>query len=300
MAIPGFQDLMLPFLIIVGDEKEHTLSEVIDELASEFNLSEEERDELLPSGRQARFDNRVGWTRTHLLKAGLIESTGWGKFRITQRGLGVLAENPVRIDLKYLNQFPEFQEFRSRSQQIEKLSEDETDESPKELLEEQYERLRDALVQDLIAKVKERPAGFLENLSVNLLMAMGYGISLEHVSRETSHKSRDGGIDGVIYEDKLGLERIYIQAKRYDDNVVGVEKVRDFVGALEDKRARKGVFITTSSFSQDARSYAERIGKVVLIDGQRLARLMIEHNVGVVVKDTYVIKDVDENFFRDY
>lgn len=298
MPIPGFQDLMLPLLQLTGDNEEHNSREVIEKLADWFNLSDEERQELLPSGVQARFDNRVEWVKTHLKKAGLLETTGRGKFRITSRGIHVLQQQPDHINMKYLAQFAEYREFQRRLSDRDK-SQDEREEvssTPQEILEanllETYRSLTDILADRVLDLVKSRPSYFLESLIVQLLGAMGYGATWQ-----VTGKSGDGGIDGFIDEDKLGLERIYVQAKRWDKEI-GAGEVRDFVGALVHKRATKGVFITTSRFTRDAKKIADEVDrKVILIDGERLANLMIEYHVGVTPKKTYVLKDIDKDFF---
>lgn len=249
MAVPDFQSLMLPLLKIAGDGQEHSLSETIDVLALEFGLTEAERKELLPSGRQSRFDNRVGWARTYLKKAGLIESTGRGVFRISKRGYGVLKDKPAKIDMKFLEQFPEYVEFRSVSQQVDKPDEkgDESDQTPEEILELSYQGLRQDLAQELLERVKECSPRFFEKLVVDLLVAIGYGGSRKDAG-EAVGRTGDGGIDGIIKEDKLGLDVVYIQAKKWD-GTVGRPAVQTFAGSLEGLRARKGVMITTSQFS---------------------------------------------------
>jgi restriction system protein len=298
MPIPGFQDLMLPLLQIAEDGNEHNSREVIEKLADWFQLTDEERVELLPSGVQARFDNRVEWVKTHLKKAGLLETTGRGRFKITERGIGVLQEAPEFINMKYLAQFAAYREFQRRLPQEvqETATREDVSSTPQEILEanllETHSSLNEILADKVLDLVKSRPYSFLEGLIVRLLAAMGYG----NYWRVTG-RSGDGGIDGFIDEDKLGLDRIYVQAKRWDKDV-GAGDVRDFVGALVHKRATKGVFITTSRFTRDATKIADEVDrKVILINGERLAELMIEYNVGISEKKTYVLKDVDKDFF---
>ena len=300
MAIPDFQTLMLPFLRAIGDGQEHSLSELIETLAREFKLTEGERKELLPSGRQAKFDNRVGWARTYLKKAGLLESTGRGRFRVTERGLGLLRTQPSRIDAKFLLQFPEYAEFRRLVLPIDKPDEkdDEQAQTPEEVLESSYQDLRRKLAQELIERIKECSPRFFENLVVDLLVRMGYGGSRRDAGQAVG-QSGDGGIDGMIKEDKLGLDAIYIQAKRWE-GTVGRPLVQAFAGSLDGQRSRKGIFITTSQFSQDAKEYVNRIEKkIVLIDGEQLAQFMIDHGIGVTELVSYTVKKVDQDYFSE-
>ena len=290
---------MLPLLQLAGDGDEHTLRAATETLADYFDLNVEERKELLPSGRQARFSNRVGWSTTYLRKTKLLESTGRGKFRITQRGIDVLDENPSRIDLKYLERFDELDEFRNKSSRSE-YTEDISDDSntPEEILEESYLDLRQKLKKDILERIKDNSPQFFENLVVDLMLAMGYGGSRLDAGQAVG-RSGDGGIDGIIKEDRLGLNNIYIQAKRWE-NTVGRPDVQAFSGALDMHRANRGVFITTSQFSSEATDFVNRIGKkIILVDGNYLADLMIDHNVGVTAKETYVVYEVNENYFDD-
>lgn len=303
MSIPDFQSVMLPLLQYAGDGKEHSLREAITYLADVFNLSDEEKKELLPSGQQAVFDNRVGWTRTHLKKAGLLQDPKRGFFQITERGKEVLSQNPAEINLKFLNQFPEFIEFKTskkdndKSELIEITEISET--TPQESIEFGYQKIRKELELELLNRVKSCSPDFFERLVVDLLVKMGYGGSRRDAGRAIG-KAGDGGIDGIIKEDKLGLDIVYIQAKRWDNTVVGRPEIQKFVGALHGQRARKGVFITTSKFSQDAREYVSIIdSKIVLIDGQELAQLMIDNHVGVSTVSIYEIKKIDSDYFTD-
>jgi restriction system protein len=270
-------------------------------LASQFGLTEPERIDMLPSGRQSRFENRVGWARTYLKKAGLIDSVGRGKFRVTQRGLDVLKSKPANITKEFLTQFPEFREFQSR-QNAKIENDEETSEherTPDEVLDSAYQTLRRTLTQDLLDRIKSSSPRFFERVVVDLLLTMGYGGSDFDAGRIVG-KSGDGGIDGIINEDKLGLDAIYIQAKRWS-GTVGRPTVQEFAGSLAGQKARKGVLITTSHFSSDAEEYAERLleMKIVLIDGEQLAQLMIDHGVGVTDKQIYAIKRIDEDYFAD-
>ncbi|WP_338832717.1 Mrr restriction system protein [Moorella humiferrea] len=299
MAVPDFQSLMLPFLRLVGDGREYTLSKVADDLADQLNLSVEERKEMLPSGRQTRFRNRVGWVATHLRKAGLIESIGRGKFRITERGEKVLKENLQYLDMKYLRQFPEYREFRGLSKNEEEVPPHSLDnvQTPEELLEYTHQKLLDQLSEELLERVKNSSADFFEKLVLDLLVAMGYGGSVKDAAEKVG-RTGDGGIDGVIKQDKLGLDVICVQAKKWQ-NQVGVSVVREFVGSLLDRKAKKGVLITTSSFSNEAKEYAARVGNAVLIDGRKLAELMIEHGVGVTETARYVLYRIDSDYFEE-
>jgi len=291
---------MLPLLRLAQDEREHTMSESIERLAQEFRLSEAEKNELLPSGRQSKFSNRVGWACTYLKKARFLESTGRARFRITPRGLEILASNLQRIDNSVLEQYPEFVEFRSiseREDSEELPTAPQIETTPEELLESSYQALRKNLSQELLEQVKNCSPKFFENLVVDLLVAMGYGGSRRDAGKAVG-RSGDGGIDGMIKEDKLGLDVVYIQAKRWE-NTVGAQTVREFAGSLEGYRARKGVLITTSQFSADAVEYAKHIEKkIVLVDGAQLAQLMIEHGIGVTEVSNYQIKKIDTDYFE--
>ena len=302
MTIPDFQAIMLPLLQYASDGKEHSLREAITYLADVFNLSDEERKELLSSGQQAVFDNRVGWARTYLKKAGLFISPKRGFFQITDRGRDILIQNPSEINLKFLNQFPEFIEFKTTKKDNDK-SEPEiieiSETTPQESIEFGYQKIRKELELELLNRVKSCSPDFFERLVVDLLVKMGYGGSRRDAGRAIG-KSGDGGIDGIIKEDKLGLDIVYIQAKRWDNTVVGRPEIQKFVGALHGQRARKCVFITTSRFSQEAREYVSIIdSKIVLIDGQELAQLMIDNHVGVSTVSIYEIKKIDSDYFTD-
>jgi restriction system protein len=301
MAIPDYQSLMLPLLRSLGDKKEHSFRETLDALAKEFNLSEGELRELLPSGKQPIFDNRVGWARTYMKKAGLLESTRRGVFRVTDRGLKVLAQKPTQINVKYLRQFPEFVEFQTvKHEKIEEPMgvEEEKGKTPEELLETAYQQINDQLASDLLKQIKALPPALFEKIVVELLVGMGYGGTIKDAGQAIG-KSGDEGIDGVIKEDRLGLDAIYVQAKKWE-NTVGRPEIQKFAGALQGQRAKKGIFITTSYFSKEAYDYTSRIDtKIVLIDGEQLARLMIDHNIGVTSISKYEIKKMDSDYFSD-
>jgi restriction system protein len=280
MPIPDYQSLMLPLLKVAADGKVHTKRDATQELSQRFELTEEECKELLPSGNQAVFDNRFGWARTYLKKAVLIQYPQRGHFQITDRGKSVLAKNPPVINVAFLRQFPEFLEFHGQKT----IGDPEPPESPESLSE---------TPEELVA------SEFFERLVVRLLIAMGYGGSLVDAGKAIG-KSGDGGVDGVIKEDKLGLDLIYLQAKRWDSASVGRPEIQKFVGALHGKRARKGIFLTTSTFTKDAHEYAEGLEtKVILIDGVQLAELMFDYGVGVQTESTYLVKRMDSDFFED-
>lgn len=302
MAIPDFQSIMLPLLGFMSDGLEHSNQEAIDALTSKFNLSENELNEMLPSGKQSTFYNRVGWARTYLSKSGLLEMPRRSYYRITDRGKVVLSQNPKKIDMKFLEQFPEYREFR-KERHTETIAANGTKivsalKTPEEILEGAFEEISESLAQDLINQMKTSSPSFFERLVIDLLVKMGYGGSRSDAARAVG-QSGDGGIDGIIDEDRLGLDSIYIQAKRWD-GIVGRPEIQKFVGALMGKRARKGIFITTSKFSGDALGYIHNIDyKIVLIDGQRLAEFMIENDIGVTEVTSYKVKRIDLDYFTN-
>ncbi len=302
MAIPNYQTVMLPLLKLVRDKKEYSLRELIDDLANEFKLSQEEKESLLASGRKAIFYDRVGWAKTYLGQAKLLEFTRRGFFKISERGLKLINENPQTVNDKTLLQFPEFQEFIKRKSKknektvLEIISE--VEDTPDESLESAYQTIRNALAIEIIEKIKSCSPIFFERLVVELLVKMGYGGTLQEAGQAVG-RSGDGGIDGIINEDRLGLDVIYLQAKRWEGNVSRPE-IQKFAGALQGKRARKGVFITTSDFTKEAREYVAMIdSKIILIDGEELAEMMIDYNVGVSVATTYEIKRIDSDYFTE-
>jgi restriction system protein len=306
MPIPDFQTVMLPLLRLTQDQQEHSKRQVTERLAATFRLTDAERQQLLPSGRQPTFDNRVGWAVTYLRKAGLLDTTRRGYFRITRRGLDLLNEDPERINLKLLERYPEYIEFRTRTAKVEGGDDggamtDTTGvetQTPEEAIEAAHQQLRDALASDLLQQIMACTPGFFERLVVDLLVRMGYGGTRKDAGQAIG-KSGDGGIDGIIKEDRLGLDVIYIQAKRWE-GTVGRPEIQKFVGALQGQRAKRGIFITTTSFSQDAVRYAAMIeNKVVLIDGNVLAQLMIDTNVGVSPISSYEVKRVDTDYFNE-
>jgi restriction system protein len=302
MPIPDFQTIMLPLLQLAGDGKEHSIHEAVEKLADQFDLTEEEQTKLLSSGQQPVFYNRVGWARTYMKKAGLLQDPRRGYFRITERGREVLDQNPDRIDMKYLRQFPEYIDFRETAREAaespETIEEEAEDLTPEEALEIAYQKIREGLIDEILTAVQKSSPGFFEKLVVELLVNMGYGGSRRDAARAVG-RSGDEGIDGIIDEDRLGLDNIYIQAKKWkEDNPVSRPEIQKFVGALQGQRAKKGIFITTSRFTDETRAYISKIEtKVVLIDGKRLANLMIDYNVGVSPQTTYEIKSLDSDYF---
>lgn len=301
MPIPDYQSIMLPLLKMLGDGEEHSFRDAVAALEGQFSLTEEERKTTLPSGQQPVFHNRVGWAKTYMKKAGLLETPRRGFMRITPRGTEVLSQRPAHIDVKFLEQFEEFRAFRALRHAPEAgdvIERPISGETPEELLAQAYENLRQNLTAELLDQIKKASPAFFERLVVELLVRMGYGGSYHEAARAVG-RSGDEGIDGIINEDRLGLDVIYIQAKRWEAPV-GRPEVQKFAGALQGHRARKGVFITTSTFTKDALEYAARIEtKIVLIDGQRLADLMIDHNVGVSSVTRYEVKKVDYDFFNE-
>ncbi len=303
--IPDFQTLMLPILTLVKDKKEYSLGEIVDTLADEFKLTSEERKELLPSGQTYMFGNRVGWARTYLRKAGLLDFPKRGMTCITERGLNVLQQKPKKINIAFLKQFPEFIEFQNTKKE-DASSENITSQveisiqTPEEILEDSYQNIRKTLAQDLLDKITKLSPAFFERLVVELLVKMGYGGSIKDAGKAIG-KSGDEGIDGTIKEDKLGLDIIYIQAKRWQPgNVVGRPEIHKFVGALAGQGAKKGIFITTSSFTKDASAFVPRNEtKIVLIDGIQLAQLMIDYNLGVATQQVYEVKKIDSDYFEE-
>ena len=299
MAVPDFQTLMLPALALVGKQSPITAAEVRDALAQEFSLSTDDLAQMLPSGKQATFTNRVAWAYSYLKQAGLISSPRRGAYEITERGRSVLSARPARIDIAFLTQFPEFQAFRQGGEAREgaaEVAQPAAALTPDEEIRAGHERLRTALASQLLDRVRTvSPAGF-EQLVVDVLVALGYGGSRKDAAQVVG-RGGDEGIDGIIKEDRLGLDTIYVQAKRWQ-TTVGRPEVQRFAGALQGQRARKGVFITTSSFSADARAYAAGLQTtIVLIDGPMLAQLMMDAGIGVSEAETIRVLRADEDYF---
>jgi restriction system protein len=302
LPIPDYQTVMLPFLTAMSDGNVHRATDVGKFLSSEFHLNDAEMTERIPSGQSTVFENRVGWARTYLKKAGLIEPVSRGQYKITSRGLSVIKSNPSRIDATFLKQFPEFVEFtspKSEGGMINILPAETTDnQTPVEVMEGAYQRLRRELADEILQAVRAGTPAFFERAVVDLLVAMGYGGSLQDAGKAVG-RAGDDGIDGIIKEDRLGLDAVYIQAKRWTASV-GRPEIQSFAGSLEGHRARKGVFITTSQFSKDAREYVTRIEKrIVLIDGEELAQFMMDFGVGVAEVSTYKVKKLDQDYFED-
>jgi len=299
---------MLPLLELTADGAEHSMRDARDRLAIKFGLSEEEQNALLPSGQRI-FPNRVGWARTYLVTARALDATRRGFFRITERGRTLLDEKPQRITVKLLQRFPEFVEaLLPRDKHEEEVSSDansangslmaEDKQTPEEVLEGAYQNLRRQTATELLLRVKKSSAAFFEHLVVEVLLAMGYGGSLKEAGSAIG-RSGDEGIDGIIKEDRLGLDVIYLQAKKWE-GTVGRPEIQKFVGALHGKRAKKGVFITTGTFSAEAIEYVGNIDpKVVLIDGRHLAEFMIDFNVGVTESSVYQVKRIDSDYFGE-
>jgi restriction system protein len=304
MSIPDYQSLMLPVLTASLDG-EIRIGDVVERLAEKLGLGPEERSQLLPSGKQTLFANRVHWAKTYLTKAGLIESTRRGHFKITARGQQAIEAKPARIDNNFLSQFEEFERWRGADQQI---AEDQHSpapaivnqkETPDEIMRAAHRQIEASLAQDLLDRIRGAPPDFFERLIVNLLLSMGFGGSVADAGRALG-RSGDDGVDGVIDQDALGLDRVYIQAKRYaSGNNIGSGAIRDFFGSLDRHKASKGLFVTTSAFSPSAIETAQYLSKrIVLIDGEQLAKLMIRYNVGCRVEETLQIKKIDEDFFE--
>jgi restriction system protein len=304
VAVPDFQSLMRPCLTVHQDRQPHTPTDLRDRLANQMRVSDEDRAVMLPSGRQSLFANRVAWAVTHMAQAGLLDRPTRGVTQITDRGIEVLTQYPDRVDMKVLSRFPEYAEFRTRTKQRKGQQLPDTvavtgeDLSPREAIEDVIDSAHSAVAADLLARVLKQPPVFLEQLVLRLLVKMGYG-GLETPAEHLGGPG-DAGLDGLIRLDKLGLDVVYVQAKRYTDRHVGRPDIQAFVGALHGAQASRGIFITTSRFSSDARDYAERVNaRLVLIDGPELAALMIEHDCGVIVEESFVLKRVDENFFEE-
>jgi restriction system protein len=300
MAIPDFQSLMLPLLRSLENGSECSTQETLDALAKELGLTETDVTQPMPSRKAPLFTNRVAWAKLHLKRAGLIDSPRRGVYRITERGRETLRTPPDRINLAYLARFPEYAEFRARSRaSAEDGSSDinqEEERTPEEYIDYGYSRLRAALADEILSRIAQMPPAFFEKLVVDLLVAMGYGGSQRDAGRAVG-PGADEGIDGVIKEDRLGLETIYIQAKRWQATV-GRPEIQRFAGALQGQRARKGIFITTSDFSKEAEAYAASIqSTIVLVNGAQLAELMIDHGIGVTLVSTYDIKRLDSDYF---
>jgi restriction system protein len=299
MAIPDFQSIMRPLLEHLSDGEERSNDETLEALSAHFKLSASELQQLLPSGKQTVFRNRVAWTKTHLKQAGLIDSPRRGVYRITLQGQDLLRSTDRPIDMRVLFRYPSYQEFRGKrdnSDVKERPLELPLEMTPEEHIEYGTEQIRTQLSAEILERIKQCLPDFFERLVVELLVAMGYGGSRRDAGQAVG-RGGDGGVDGIIKEDKLGLDTIYIQAKRWE-GVVGRPEVQKFAGALQGFRARKGIFITTSSFTKEAQQYTAAIeSKIVLIDGSTLASLMIDHGIGVTTIQAFEIKRLDSDYF---
>ena len=304
MSIPDYETVMLPLMQFAAGGKEYSINEVTTHLADLFKLTPEEREQRIPSGQSSYIKNRTGWAKTYLKKAGLLSSPKRGVIQITDRGREVLLQKPERINRAFLEQFPEFIEFQERSN-TQLMSEPSAiasveKQTPEETIERSYTELRSQLADELLEQIKGCSSDFFERLVVDAIVAMGYGGSHRDAAKATQ-RSNDGGIDGIIKQDRLGLDTIYIQAKKWDQSrPIHRPEIQKFAGALQGVRARKGIFITTSSFSDGAREYVATIDtKIVLIDGTELAQLMIDHGIGVTPHQTYEIKRLDSDYFGE-
>lgn len=305
MPIPDYQTCMLPLLRFAGDGDEHAFKDAVEALATEFRLTEAERGEYLPSGQQPVIENRVGWASTYMKKAGLLTSPRRGVIKITDRGRTVLEKPPAKLDLAFLGRFPEFVAFKSlrhRKNGDDLASEPavrprDEQETPHEAVEAAVDRLRAELAAEILTKIKSSSPVLFEEVVIDLLVKMGYGGSRKDAGQAIGRRG-DEGIDGIIKEDRLGLDIIYIQAKKWEATV-GRPEIQKFAGALDGQRARKGIFITTSDFSREAVDYVSRIEKkIILIDGAEFTRLMIDFGVGVTSVVTYEIKRLDTDYFE--
>lgn len=303
MAIPDYQSIMKPLLKLLADRKNHHIRDVVKTLANEFNLTDEELEELLPTGRSPLFYNRVGWARLHLKKASLVEDPDRGYIKITSNGLEALAKKPQQINKQFLRQYPAYQKAQEESRARRKskalsatVCEEADAATPEEALEASFAELQEGLAAEIIDSILKCSPEFFERLVIDVLVAMGYGGSRKEAGQAIG-KSGDEGIDGIIKEDKLGLDIIYIQAKRWQGNI-GRPEIQKFAGALLGQQAKKGIFITTSAFSTGAEKDVQNLdSKIILVDGHRLAELMIEYNVGVDPVTTYILKKVDSDYF---
>ncbi|WP_253714380.1 restriction endonuclease [Treponema sp. OMZ 803] len=304
MAIPTYEECMLPLMKIAEDGKEHLFREATDALINQFNLTEKEKQELLPSGSAFVINNRIGWARTYLTKAGLLLKTKRGYFRISEEGKKLLQKEPAFINTKMLKEYDAFNEFQT-TKETDNSENNKTEHNiqqsitPHELLESGYLSIKNELADELLSTIKNISPSKFEKLVIDLLVKMGYGGSIKEAATVVG-KSGDEGIDGIIKEDKLGLDVIYIQAKKWDSGTIGRPEIQKFAGALLGKKAKKGIFITTSTFTNEAKKYVTDIdAKIILLDGKQLTELMIENNLGVSTQDVYTIKRIDSDYFEE-
>ena len=297
MAVPDFQSFFKPLLDLAADGKEHSIQEAREVIAKVMALPEADMKEPLPSGIQTKFENRVAWAKSYFIQAKVLESPRRSIFRITQRGMDLHKAGHKRIDNRILNQYPEFLEFH-KVRATKEEEQEPSRETPEETLQKSYESIRGDLAGQIVQRIANNSPQFFERMVVDLMVAMGYGGSRTDAGKSIGG-SGDEGIDGIIKEDRLGLDLVYLQAKRWE-GTVGRPDVRKFVGALHGKRAKKGVFITTSKFSDDAKNYVETIDpKVILIDGRILAELMIDHGLGTTTAATFEVKRIDSDYFTE-
>jgi restriction system protein len=298
MSNPTFEDVMLPLLQTIKDKKEYSLRQVEEALSKHFQLTEEERNRLLPSGKMTYLYNRIGWAKTDLKFAGLIEQSGRGLFKITDRGLQVLSENLPKLDVEYLTKFPEFVEWQNKERKVkqEPFAVRLSNQTPEDMIETGYEIIQEKLYTELLEKIKSVSDSGFERLVLELCKKMNYGDLVEHTG-----KTGDQGIDGIIKEDRLGLGEIYLQAKRWE-NTVQSKEVRNFAGSLQATKSRKGIFITTSDFTPDGWEFVKKLkdSTIILINGKELAKLMVEFDVGVSEENTIRIKKLDHDYFDQY
>lgn len=301
MAIPDFQSIMFPLLKLVADKQVWKLRDVVDQLADQYQLTDEERSELLPSGRAPLFYNRVAWAKTYLAKASAVESVSRGLLRITDKGIALLASGEEALTLKgILLPTEPVNSQQGNASGINHAGKPSSMSSipPQEQLEQAYTEIQTSLIDEMVVALKASTPSHFEQIVVDVITSMGYGGSRQEAGKAIG-KSGDEGIDGIINEDRLGLDTIYLQAKRWE-NPVGRPEIQKFVGALAGQQANKGIFITTSSFTREAEEYARKITqKVILVSGNQLARLMIEHNVGVSTIASYELKKIDSDYFAD-
>ncbi len=302
---PSFEYFMLPYLQGIADGQPHSTSEMTEYCARVLNLSDEDKAERTKKGNLSKYRDRAQWAATYLRQAGLAQSCGTGKIQITQSGKQLLATNPIIIDKKLLQNYPQYIEFTKRNKREKKdntaqHAEDvSASKTPQDVIEDAFTEITNNLATELLESIKSQSPQFFEHLVIRLLVAMGYGGSFEDAASVTQY-SHDEGIDGIIKEDKLGLDNIYVQAKRYDTGTIGRKEIQSFVGALSGKGATKGIFITTSSFTKEAKDYTPASNiKIVLIDGRQLCNYMIDYNIGVSTKQVYEVKKVDSDFFAE-
>jgi restriction system protein len=301
MENPGFQEYFLPVLAFLGDGKGHFRKEIFERMAQKFGLNEEQKLAKVPSGSEPTYQNRIGWVLTYLKNARLISSPSRSFFKISRRGLGVLASNPKELNTNFLKRYDSFNKFQT-SHGSKAIGETIGKESatPTEIVEEAYKEISDSVCSELLSRIRDNSSEFFENLVVDLVVSMGYGGNITDAGKAVG-KTGDGGVDGVVKQDRLGLGKIYIQAKNWKpESTIGRPEVQGFVGALQEKKAKRGIFITTASFSKGAKEYIEKIqDPIILIDGEELVRLMFEYNIGVTTVKMYQVKRIDGDYFDE-